>query len=92
MMSQVFQRWVLVGTLCAACLFTPDKGAAAGNESAPGAGSPGRTAVSEARASIQVDETTHNFGEAIEGAEVTHSFIVKNTGSDVLKIEQVRPG
>lgn len=92
MMSQVFQRWVLVGTLCAACLFTPGKGVAAGNESAPGKGPSGPTAASEARASIQVDETTHNFGEATEGAEVTHSFIVKNTGSDVLRIEQVRPG
>jgi len=91
-MSQAFQRWVLVGTLFAVCLFTPGRGTAAGNEPAPGAGSPGRTATSEARASIRMDETTHNFGEAIEGAEVTHSFIVKNTGSDVLKIEQVRPG
>lgn len=91
-MSRVFRRCVLAVILCAACLCTPGQGAAAGNEPAAGAGSPDRTALSEAGASIQIDETTHNFGEAVEGAEVMHSFIVKNTGSDVLKIEQVRPG
>ena len=42
--------------------------------------------------SIQVSQPTHDFGEALEGAEVVNEFHVKNTGRAVLQIEQVRPG
>jgi hypothetical protein len=41
---------------------------------------------------FQVEEPTHDFGEVLEGAEVEHEFVVKNTGNAVLQIEQVRPG
>jgi hypothetical protein len=42
--------------------------------------------------SMQVPETTYDFGEVMEGGEVSHDFKVKNTGKAVLQIDQVRPG
>jgi hypothetical protein len=42
--------------------------------------------------SIQIPETAHDFGEVLEGAEVTHVFAVKNVGKTPLQITQVRPG
>jgi hypothetical protein len=42
--------------------------------------------------SIQVPESTFDFGEVMEGGEIVHDFVVKNTGKAVLQIEQVRPG
>jgi hypothetical protein len=42
--------------------------------------------------SIQLPETQFDFGEASEADEVAHDFVVKNTGTDLLKIKQVRPG
>jgi hypothetical protein len=41
---------------------------------------------------IQIPEATFDFGEAMEGTEVEHTFTVKNTGKAPLQIEQVRPG
>ena len=42
--------------------------------------------------SIQLPETQFDFGEASEGGKVTHEFEVRNTGTEVLQIQQVRPG
>ncbi len=42
--------------------------------------------------SIQIKERSYDFGEAMEGAEITHVFVVKNTGKAALQITQVRPG
>ncbi|GKT07922.1 hypothetical protein DSTSK_12270 [Desulforhabdus sp. TSK] len=41
---------------------------------------------------IEIAEPTHDFGEAMEDAEISHDFIVKNTGKAVLQIEKVNPG
>ena len=41
---------------------------------------------------ILIEEAVHDFGEVYEGATVDHGFTVKNTGSAVLNISQVRPG
>lgn len=41
--------------------------------------------------SMQVPDATYDFGEVLEGAEVEHDFVVKNTGKGVLQIDQVRP-
>ncbi len=41
--------------------------------------------------SLQVPETTFDFGEVYEGGEVEHEFILKNTGKGELQIDQVRP-
>ena len=47
----------------------------------------------EARAlpSIQVKELVYDFGEVFEGAEVKHEFTVKNIGTAVLNIANVKP-
>lgn len=42
--------------------------------------------------SIQVSNPVFDFGEVMEGSEVTHDFVVKNDGKGTLRIEQVRPG
>jgi hypothetical protein len=38
---------------------------------------------------VEVQETTHNFGEAVRGETVTHGFTVKNAGSQPLIFEEV---
>ena len=43
-------------------------------------------------ACIQISEKIFNFGEVLEGGEILHDFVVKNTGTEALSIEQVRPG
>lgn len=42
--------------------------------------------------SIELPEIEFNFGEASEAAEVVHDFVVRNSGSEVLQIQQVSPG
>jgi hypothetical protein len=37
-------------------------------------------------ASLQLKETNHDFGEAEEGAVVSHDFELRNTGSDPLRL------
>lgn len=39
----------------------------------------------------KIDETTIDFGEAMEGTEVSSDFVVKNLGKGPLRLEQVRP-
>jgi len=42
---------------------------------------------------IQVREPSYNFGKIMEGTtEIEHEFIVRNTGTGVLKIERVQVG
>ena len=41
---------------------------------------------------ISFDATKHNAGEVWEGAVVSHTFIVKNTGTAQLDITKVKPG
>ena len=65
--------------------------AAKSEESQGKEASPQASSAQEAPA-MSVSESTHDFGEVTEGAEVTHDFLVKNTGSGSLQIEQVRPG
>jgi len=33
-----------------------------------------------------------DFGEIVEGEVVVHDFSIRNTGTDALQIDQVRPG
>jgi hypothetical protein len=37
-------------------------------------------------------ETTWDFGKVPQGNIVSHSYWIKNTGTDTLKIIKVRPG
>jgi hypothetical protein len=42
---------------------------------------------------IQVREPSYNFGKIMGGtAEIEHEFIVRNTGTGVLKIDRVQVG
>ena len=41
--------------------------------------------------SIEVSDPVFDFGEVMEGSEVTHEFLVRNDGKGTLRIEQVRP-
>jgi hypothetical protein len=50
------------------------------------------TAAPQEAPAIQIAEDNFDFGEAIEGEEVSHAYQVKNTGAATLHISQVRPG
>lgn len=39
---------------------------------------------------ISVQSPEHNFGDIMQGDEVSHSFIISNSGGDILKITDVR--
>ncbi len=41
---------------------------------------------------LLIPEPVFDFGEILEGGEVQHDFPVRNSGSEVLRIDQVRPG
>lgn len=47
---------------------------------------------SEEQPTISFDNTTYDAGEVWEGNMVTHTFTVKNTGTAVLNIKNVKPG
>jgi len=49
-------------------------------------------AVSSEKPRISFDATSHNAGEVWEGDVVSHSFVVKNTGTAELTINKVKPG
>lgn len=91
-MKTLFNRWILIGTFCVLCILLAGGTSVADKASTPAEGSSAQATASQEKASIQFSETAHNFGEALEGAEVSHDFVVKNTGNALLQIEQVRPG
>jgi len=39
---------------------------------------------------IQMSETTYNFGKIAQGKPVTHNFVITNTGKETLKLENVQ--
>lgn len=41
---------------------------------------------------VAVVEAAYDFGMAFEGSDVTHDFIVKNTGNADLEIQSVKAG
>lgn len=58
----------------------------------PAQQAPAQPAPSENAPALEIPETVFDFGEAMEGGEVTHDFTVKNNGKGALQIDQVRPG
>ena len=40
---------------------------------------------------ISIDTPAFNLGEIDEGTPITHTYIIKNTGNEDLKIEKVHP-
>lgn len=93
-MKECWHQWIryLVAGLAVSVLgLSPaqaaeSRGAKATRQTAP------ESSGSQASPSIQIGEKTHDFGEVMEGAQITHVFQVKNTGSAPLQITQVRPG
>ncbi|MEW6185361.1 MAG: hypothetical protein AB1585_06440 [Thermodesulfobacteriota bacterium] len=53
---------------------------------------PGLTFSQVSGPSIQIPMADFHFGEVKEGTLMSHDFPVKNTGSAILEILQVRPG
>jgi len=41
---------------------------------------------------VLIPEPRWNFGLIPGGSVVSHNYLIKNVGTDVLKIESVRPG
>jgi hypothetical protein len=42
--------------------------------------------------SIHLKAADFDFGEVEEGEVISHDFLVRNNGSEVLEIKEVRPG
>ena len=40
----------------------------------------------------EVEGTVHDFGTVLEGTDVVHGFVIKNTGDAALEIKNVRTG
>jgi hypothetical protein len=53
---------------------------------------PGITFAAVLSPSIQLPVVDFNFGEKEEGTILSHDYLVRNTGSGVLEIADVRPG
>jgi hypothetical protein len=80
--------WAALLFLCVA----PQESAAQGQSPKPSAGESRDGAQATEGPRILIEETVYDFGEVYEGTTVDHGFTVKNTGSAVLNISQVRPG
>jgi uncharacterized protein (DUF58 family) len=39
---------------------------------------------------LVIQQTTHDFGDIVQGEKVKHTFVISNSGGDVLKIKDVR--
>lgn len=51
-----------------------------------------KTAAAAGRPIIVVDEMDYDFSEVFEGTEVTHDFLVRNTGTAQLLIKDIKTG
>jgi len=66
--------------------------APASNKKPPASTEPAPAGGASENPSIQIPQPIFDFGEVIEGAEIVHEFVIKNTGRAELVINQVRPG
>jgi hypothetical protein len=48
-----------------------------------------QTATSQPE-TIQLSETTYNFGKIAQGKPVTHNFVITNTGKEPMKLDNVQ--
>ena len=46
--------------------------------------------ISYAQPRIEFEHTVYDFGEVIQGENVTHTYRFQNVGDEVLKIEKVK--
>jgi hypothetical protein len=90
-MNRVFKSCLFILVILAWC-FCLSSAHAAGRAANPAQPKPAAPAASQDGPAIQVPEATYDFGEALEGVEVSHDYKIKNTGKAELQITQVRPG
>lgn len=88
--SNMFHKFSLICSLLVVFIWV--SGAHSSQGADDNATSPSPAATSQGNPSISVAENVYDFGEAAEGGEVVHDYIVKNTGQAPLEINQVRPG
>jgi len=53
---------------------------------------PGSNPESAAKPTIEVPETSFDFGYVGQNAKISHVFWMKNTGGDTLFIQDIKPG
>jgi hypothetical protein len=94
-MNRVFKSCLFILVILAWCFCLTSAHAAgrAANPAQPKPEAPAAApATSQDAPAIQAPEATYDFGEALEGVEVSHDYKIKNTGKAELQITQVRPG
>jgi len=88
LMNQPLIRTALILLVfCCVCLSS----AAVSSGAAP-APPPSQATSARETAAIEIPNPNHDFGEVLEGSEITHEFKIKNRGKAVLEINQVRAG
>lgn len=88
-MKRTFGWFVFLAFMVAFAGFSRASGsgdipAAAGSEPAP--------TLAADRPSVELPETSHDFGEVVEGKQYVHDFKVWNIGTAPLHIKKVLPG
>jgi len=48
--------------------------------------------LAAAAPNAEIGAASHDFGTVLEGTDVLHGFVIKNTGDAVLEIKNVRTG
>ena len=48
--------------------------------------------LSFSRPAIELPELSHEFDQVVDGTQVTHDFIIRNTGNGPLTINEVKTG
>jgi len=86
--SLALYLWVLVLCLWLGCAQAADP---FGNVSRQ-AVTPSPSSGEAPAPALHIPESSFDFGEVAEGSEVSHDFTVRNTGKEVLQINQVTPG
>lgn len=78
--------WVAVLCLFLSCSHSPERTATAPQQKLTDSG------TAQGTPTVEVVETSFDFGELKEDEDYVHDFKVKNTGNGVLEIKKVLPG
>ena len=57
-----------------------------------GTGTFGLTQQTQQTASAFIPNSRYTFSPVLDGAQITHGFVIQNKGNATLEIEKVRPG
>ncbi len=93
---RVFYLIVCLSVFAAVGVYADDAARNPAPQPPPAAGAAGVEQVEpktpEKAPAIEFRETDYNFREAFEGETISYDFKVRNVGTEVLEISQVRPG